>query len=388
MLKMDQSRPLKELVALAEAGLRERLAVLGASGVIPTFSLVGDGAVEIESLAASDEATSGSLTFAVAESYLEQAVAAGVAAVIIPLSLAGVTLGLPVLVTPEPRLVFAVLLDILGRSRIPKPLSGMAFFTDRASVELGEGVIIGPGAHIGRGVRLGARSIIGPQVFLDDGVVVGEDCQLHPRVVLRWGTRVGNRCQIHSGAVIGEDGFGYTQLPDPGNGRLFHIKNEHLGGVVIEDDVEIGAQSCIDRGLVADTCLGRGSKIDNLVQIGHNVQLGRDCIVVAQVGIGGHTVVEDRAFLLGQVGLGPGVTVGADAILTAQSGIGSGRVPRGHRVWSGTPIRVHKEFYETLALSATQLPKVRKFFQILKKCETLGELKQAFFGPKEKDIVK
>jgi UDP-3-O-[3-hydroxymyristoyl] glucosamine N-acyltransferase len=219
--------------------------------------------------------------------------------------------------------------------------------------------------------------------FLDDGVVVGQDCRIHPLAVLRWGVRVGDRCQIHSGAVIGSDGFGYNQLPAP-DGRLIHFKNEHLGGVVIGDDVEIGAQTSVDRGLVADTVIGRGTKIDNLVQIGHNVRVGRDCIVVAQVGIGGHTVIGDRVFLLGQVGVGPGVTIGDDAILTAQTGVGSGRVPAGRRIWSGSPLKPHEEQYQSLALISTQLPKVRKFFQALKKSATLDELKSMFFSSAEK----
>jgi UDP-3-O-[3-hydroxymyristoyl] glucosamine N-acyltransferase len=254
---------------------------------------------------------------------------------------------------------------------------------DRDTVSLGPGVVLGPGAHIGSGVRLGAGTVVGSRAFIEDGVVVGEDGLIHPLAVLRWGVRVGDRCQIHSGAVIGEDGFGYSQLPAPG-GRLIHFKNEHLGGVVLEDDVEIGAQTTVDRGLVADTVIGRGTKIDNMVQIGHNVRLGRDCVVVAQVGLGGHAVVGDRVFLLGQVGVGPGVVIGDDAVLTAQTGVGSGRVPAGRRIWSGSPLKPHEEQYQNLALINTQLPKVRKFFQALKKSATLEELKSLFFSPEEK----
>jgi len=374
---------LAELSAEALAALGRQLAALGAPGQVPAVTLAGDGGVLVTALSAAEESGPGCLTFAVAEPYLKRAEEAGAAAVIIPPALASAPLKLPALVTAEPRLLFSVCLALAGAEVKPGPAAGEAFFVDRASVSLGPGVVLGPGAHIGRGVRLGARTAVGPRAFLDDGVIVGEDCLIHPLAILRWGVRVGDRCQIHSGAVIGDDGFGYNQLPTP-DGRLIHFKNEHLGGVVLEDDVEIGAQAAVDRGLVSDTVIGRGTKIDNLVQIGHNVRLGRDCLVVAQAGLGGHTVLGDRVFLLGQVGLGPGVTIGADALLTARSAVGSGRVPAGRRAWSGAPVKPHEEHYQTLALLSTQLPRVRKFFQALKKSSTLEELKSLFFSSGEK----
>ena len=379
MLILKKPRSLAEVAALAEAALSRRLAALGAPSLAVT--LAGDGRPLVTALSAAEESGPGCLTFAVAESYLKLAEEAGAAAVIVPPALAASSLRLPALVTAEPRLLFSVILA--EEADRPAPLAGEAFFVDRESVSLGPGVVVGPGAHIGRGVRLGAGTVVGPRAFLDDGVIVGENCLIHPLAILRWGVRVGDRCQIHSGAVIGEDGFGYNQLPAPA-GRLIHFKNEHLGGVVLEDDVEIGAQSTVDRGLVADTVIGRGTKIDNLAQIGHNVRLGRDCVVVAQVGIGGHTVIGDRVFLLGQVGVGPGVTIGDDVVLTAQAGVGSGRVPAGRRVWSGSPLKPHEEYYQNLALISSQLPKVRKFFQALKKSATLEELKALFFSSGEK----
>jgi len=140
----------------------------------------------------------------------------------------------------------------------------------------------------------------------------------------------------------------------------------------------------VDRGLVADTVIGRGTKIDNLAQIAHNVRLGRDCLVVAQVGISGHSVIGDRVFLLGQAGLAPGAAIGDEAVITAQSGV-SGRVPAGRRMWSGSPAKPHEEYYRTMALAGAQLPKVRKFFQALKKSASLEELKALFFSTGEKE---
>ena len=383
MLKLDREQSLGHLAEQAAGDLAAQLEALGASGLAPSIEVRGDGETPITALASADEAGPGVLTFAVDVKFLQKAESAGSAAVIVPPKIADQA-GIPALVTAEPRLVFAILLGLLGRKNQPAPISGEAFFADRASVTLGEGVVIGPQAYVGPGVKIGARTVIAPQVYLDQGVEIGEDCLIHPRAVLRWGVRVGRGCQIHAGAVLGEDGFGYTQLPDPARGRLIHFKNAHLGGVIIEDDVEIGAQACIDRGLVSDTVIGRGSKLDNLVQIGHNVKIGRDCIVVSQVGVGGHSRLGDRVFLLGQAGLGPGVVIGEDAVVTAQAGLGSGELPAGRRAWSGTPVRPSDEAYQIMALSASQLPKVRRFFQEFKKSGSFDDLKETFFAAEER----
>ena len=371
MLKLDRPRRLDELAAEASAGLKTGLAALGVAaeglGTASEVVVRGEPGIVINSLAAVDEVTGagpGALTFAVAPNYLAKAIQAGAAAVIVPPSLADESTR-PLLLAAEPRLIFAVLLGRLGRP--PVPVEGQPLWADRTSVNLGQGVVIGPGAFIGRGVKIGDRTVIGPQAFLGDGVEIGSDCLIHPRAVLRWGVRVGHRCQIHSGAVIGEDGFGYTQLPQPADGRLIHYKNAHAGSVVLEDDVEVGANSAVDRGLVSDTVIGRGAKIDNLVQIGHNCRIGQDCLLVSQVGVAGHSIIGDRVFLLGQVGLGPGAVIGQDAIIGGQSGV-DGRIPPGRQLWHGTPPRPARETFQTMALSASQLPKVRRFFQLLKKC--------------------
>lgn len=385
MLKLRQAYPLGQLAEAAADILKKGLTAQGfASTEAPTLTLKGPAETLVTGLSSADEAGPGFLTFAVAPKYLDKALAAGAAAIIVPPDLAGSIGDRPHLICAEPRLIFSIMLGAMASTWRPQPEPGEAIFVDRNSVTLGQGVIIGAGAYIGRDVEIGSGTIVGPQVCLENGVRLGRDCRIHARAVLRWGVRVGDRCQIHSGAVIGDDGFGYTQLPLPAAGRLVHYKNEHLGGVLIEDDVEIGANATIDRGLVADTVIGGGSKIDNLVQIGHNCRLGRDCIVVSQVGIGGHTVVGDRAFLLGQVGIGPGVDIGPDAVLTGQAGVGSGQVPGGRRLWTGTPARPAEEANRIMALSSSQLPKLRKFFQLLKKSSTFNDLKAAFFAPEDK----
>ncbi len=378
MLKFERPFTLKELHDAACEALSGTLAVLGAPGSAPALTLGGPDGAEALGLAAADEASPGALVFAVGPAFLQKALNAGASAFILTPDLAEAHPEVSALVTTEPRLVFAVLLERLCAPAASPP-EGAAFFADQASVTKGEGATIGHGAYIGRGVVIGRGTVIGPLACIEDGVLIGEDCIIHPRAVLRRGTRLGDRCQIHCGAVIGDDGFGYTQLPDRATGRLIHYKNVHLGGTLIEDDVEIGANAAVDRGLVSDTVIGRGTKIDNLVQIGHNCRIGRDCIIVSQVGVGGHTVLEDRVFLLGQAGLGPGVHIGADAIITAQSGLGSGAVPAGRAAWSGTPLRPQKEHLEKEALGASQLPKIRKFFQLFKKAGSFNDLKKDFF---------
>ena len=390
MLKLHQAMTVGELVAKANAALKSQLEVLGLpADLIPAIELKGDADILISSLAAAEDAAPGSLSFAVARNFLDKAILAGASALILPPALlTDISLDQTgaVLLFAEPRLAFTVILGLLAPER--QEPSGEAYFAERASVELGQEVVVGAGAYIGRAVKIGRGTSIAPLAYVEDGVEIGAHCRIHPRAVLRRGTRIGDRCQIHSGAVIGGDGFGYIQLPWAEGGRLIHFKNEHRGGVFIEDDVEVGSNAAVDRGLVADTFIGRGSKIDNLVQIGHNCRIGRDCIVVSQVGIGGHSVVGDRVFLLGQAGLGPGVTLGDDLVISAQSGLGSGSLPPGRKVWMGTPVKPMEEYHQTMALSYSQLPRLRKFFQLFKKSASFNDLKEAFFAPAEKEPKK
>jgi UDP-3-O-[3-hydroxymyristoyl] glucosamine N-acyltransferase len=280
------------------------------------------------------------------------------------------------IVCPEPRLLFGVILGFVGETLIPEWSRQEPFFKDKSSCTLGADVSFGPHVYVGAGAVIGRGTKIGPQVFIDDSVSIGENCIIHPGVVLRFGVRIGSRCQIHSNCVIGEDGFGYNQLPFKELGRLIHYKNPHLGGVLIGDDVEIGALSAVDRGLVSDTVIGRGTKIDNLVQIGHNCQIGMDCIVVAQVGAAGHSQVGDRAFLLGQTGLSHGAKVGCDAIIAGQSGV-LGSVPDGPNVWTGTPVQSQGDEYRTQVMLRKDLPKWRQFLRLFLKGRSLEEIRKS-----------
>ncbi len=194
---------------------------------------------------------------------------------------------------------------------------------------------IAPTARIGIGARIGAGVRIEDYVVVGDGVTVGDGSRLYPHVTIYAGSEIGSNCAIHSGARIGSDGFGYVFR------NAVHEKIPHVGRCVIGDDVEIGANSTIDRGSIDDTVIGSGTKIDNLVQIGHNVRIGSRCLLMAQVGIAGSARIGDGVIIAGQAGIGGHVNIGDGARIAGQSGV-FGDVPAGES-WSGYPARPHRE---------------------------------------------
>jgi UDP-3-O-[3-hydroxymyristoyl] glucosamine N-acyltransferase len=204
-----------------------------------------------------------------------------------------------------------------------------------AAVRLGADVSIGPYAIIGDGAEIGNGTVIGPHCVLGVGAVLGEQCELVASITVYSGSRIGNRVTIHAGVRIGADGFGYVQS----NGE--HLKIPHVGRCIIEDDVEIGANTTIDRGSIDDTVIGAGTKIDNLVQIGHNVRVGRCCLIMGQAGLAGSVRIEDGCMILGQVGIAGHNTIGKGARVAAQAGV-FGDIPAGE-TWSGYPARPHNE---------------------------------------------
>ncbi len=220
-------------------------------------------------------------------------------------------------------------------------------------VQLGEEITIGPGAviddyvHVGRGTRIEAGAVIG------QGVRLGEFCRIYPRVVIYPGAEIGNRVVVHAGAVLGADGFGYVR--DPVTGAYTQFPQQ--GGLAIEEDVEIGANSTIDRGALGETRIRRGTKIDNLVHVGHNCDIGEDVILVALTGISGSSSVGRGAVLAGQVGVGDHAHVGEGVILGGQSGVFNGKtvtnagLPPGSVLY-GTPARPLKQVLREQAVLA------------------------------------
>lgn len=200
---------------------------------------------------------------------------------------------------------------------------------------LGEGVAIGPYVVIGDGAQVGAGTRLDAHVAVGAGVSIGARCHVHPGATLYPGTTLGDRVRVHAGVRLGSDGFGYVFR----GGR--HDKIPHVGRCVVESDVEIGANTTVDRGSIDDTVIGAGTKIDNLVQVAHNVRIGRLCLIMAQVGIAGSVRVGDGAILAGQAGIAGHHTIGAGARLAARAGA-FGDVPAGE-TWSGYPARPHRE---------------------------------------------
>ena len=202
---------------------------------------------------------------------------------------------------------------------------------------------VGPNVVIESGVTVGAGTRLCPGVFLGAGVRVGAHCILHPRVTVYPGAQIGDRVILHAGVVIGSDGFGYVFA----EGR--HVKFPQLGKIVIEDDVEIGSNTTLDRGSLGTTVIGQGTKIDNLVQIAHNVKIGRHCIIVSQTGISGGAEVGDYVVMAGQVGVGEHAHIEDRVIVGGQAGVLPGKIVRsGSMVW-GTPCRPMSEFKKTIA---------------------------------------
>ncbi|MBY0613610.1 MAG: UDP-3-O-(3-hydroxymyristoyl)glucosamine N-acyltransferase [Beijerinckiaceae bacterium] len=203
-----------------------------------------------------------------------------------------------------------------------------------AGVVVDPGAVIGAGAEIGKGTVIAANAVIGPNVR------IGRDCYIGPAAKIVH-SLIGNRVLLHGGVALGHDGFGFAMSAKG------HLKVPQIGRVVIQDDVEIGANSCVDRGSNRDTIIGEGTKIDNLVQIGHNVTIGRHCVLASMVGVSGSTVVEDFVVLGGQVGVTGHVRVGAGSQIAGSSDIMTD-VPRGSR-WGGTPARPIKQWFREIA---------------------------------------
>jgi UDP-3-O-[3-hydroxymyristoyl] glucosamine N-acyltransferase len=244
--------------------------------------------------------------------------------------------------TEQPRLWFAKAAKLLtsappGTGVHPSAVIGM-------QVEFGSNVTVSPGAVIGDHASIGAGTRIGSGAVVGVGVHIGERCRIYPRAVLYPGTTLGDRVIVHAGAVLGADGFGYVRDPETGAYTQF----PQQGTLMIEDDVEIGANSTIDRGALAETRIRRGTKIDNLVHVGHNCDIGEDVILVALTGISGSSTVGRGAILAGQVGIGDHAHVGAGVILGGQSGVFNGKTVtneglRPGTVLYGTPARPLKQ---------------------------------------------
>jgi UDP-3-O-[3-hydroxymyristoyl] glucosamine N-acyltransferase len=275
----------------------------------------------------------------------------------LPPSLVDEAKNIPGIIANEPRLAFALILKRLIESNKPAPgIHSTAVVAQDAQVD--SSVHVGELAYIGQGVVIKERSVIHPQVHIAGDARVGADCILYPHCYIGPGCKIGDRVILGPSVSIGYDGFGYQW-----DGSK-HVKIPQVGIVVIEDDVEIGALSAVDRATLGETRIGAGTKIDNLVMIGHNCKIGRNVILVAQVGLSGSVTIEDGAILAGQVGVVDGVRIGAGAIVAAQSGVVKD-VPPGKRV-GGSPARGEFSWLRSQIL-IDKLPELRRRIKNIEK---------------------
>ena len=308
---------------------------------------IGDETVELSAVASLQSATRESLVFVDQAKHLDSALASQAAAVIAGEFASAVKSGKPLLIHPQPRLAFARAAKLL---RDEEQRGGVhASVIVSASARIGKKVAIGARAVVGENVTVGDGTIIGAGCVIDDEVKIGASCRLDPNVTVYRGTTIGDRVVIQAGAVLGSEGFGYVRDAATGHYEQF----PQVGRLVIEDDVDIGANTTIDRGALDETRIRRGTKIDNLVHVGHNVRIGQDVVIAAQTGLSGSAVVEDNVIIGGQVGIADHVRIEEGAILGAQSGVPSKKVIRGKGiVFWGTPARPLREYLKELAFLA------------------------------------
>ena len=323
----------------------------------------GDAQIGIECVASLGSASVGSVAFVEDRKALESAQDCAASALIVPDGVGeharGIAQNVPAIIeASKPKLAFALIGRILHPQKRREPLiHPTAVIAPGANIALtayiGPHVSIGEHSTIGTGTRIEAGVVIG------DDVTIGIDCVLHPNVTLYDGVTIGDNVVLHAGVCIGADGFGYVR-----NDVGYH-KFPQIGTVVIEDDVELGAYSCVDRGALGQTRIGRGTKIDNLVHVGHNCDIGERVVIAAQTGISGSVTIEDDAVIGGQVGFGDHVRVQSGAVIGSKAGVLPGKIVR-PGVWWGIPIQPLDE-YKRINAHMGRLPQMREEIKELRR---------------------
>ncbi len=314
--------------------------------------LIGSDHVEMSGVASFESASAEDLVFVEDEKHLAAAFRSSAGAVIAGTFAASSAGERPLLVSEHPKLAFARAARLLRNSQ-HGPTSRQENIHPTA--------VVHPSAKLGPDVRVEARSVINANVEIGEGsrigsgcaigaaVRIGGECEIYPNVTIYPGTRVGDRVIVHAGAVLGSDGFGYVRDKKTGHYEKF----PQVGRLVIEDDVEIGANATLDRGALDETRIRRGAKIDNLVHIGHNCEIGEDVVIAAQTGLSGSIVIENGAVLGGQVGIGEHARIGEGVMLGGQGGVLPNKVLRGKgQAFWGTPAQPLREYLKQLATLA------------------------------------
>jgi UDP-3-O-[3-hydroxymyristoyl] glucosamine N-acyltransferase len=327
----------------------------------------GDGSIEITGIAALDDAGAGDLAFFTNPRYASELRRTRASAVIAGEQAEGAPCA--VLRAADPYLTLAHALELFADPWRP-PTGGHRLALVEEGAVVAADASIGPFVVVAAGARIGARTILHAHASVGRFAEVGDDCVIHAHASIRERVRIGNRVVIQDGVVVGADGFGFARRSDGS-----HHKIPQIGQVVIEDDVEIGANSTIDRPAVGETRIGAGTKIDNLVQVAHGVSIGRHVLLAAQVGIAGSSVIEDRVTLAGQVGVAGHLTIGQGTVATAQTGIPNSVDP-GSFI-SGYPAIPNRDWLKASAVFR-KLPELRKLVADLER--RLAEL-EARIGP-------
>lgn len=317
-------------------------------------NIIGNGDVQIFCVAALENARENEISF-IEKNQLE--IATNAACLIVSENFQSET-ACPQIKVKNPKLAFARIAAVLHppKKRAPE-IHSSAIIAENASI--GTGVFIGAFVCVGENSKIGNGTQIRASAKIGDNVTVGENCVIHPNVFLEDNVSIGNNVILHSGVVVGADGFGYVR------GAEGYIKFPQIGTVIIEDDVEIGANTCVDRGALGATRIGKGTKIDNLVQIAHNVEIGERVVIASQTGISGSVIIEDDCVIGGQVGFGDHIRVLKGAVIGSKAGVLPGKIVR-EGVWWGIPIQPLDEYKRQNAY-VKSLPRMREEIKELKK---------------------
>ena len=325
--------------------------------------VIGDGLAQLKGFAPADRAQPGSLTFAENENYFARADQSAATAIIVDGAFVSKH-GKILIRVANARIAFAKVLPLF----FPEPVFAPGIHPTAivpGSVQVDPTAHLGPYCVLGPDVRIGPRCVLQAAVYVGANCRLGEEVNLFPNVTLYPGTEIGSRVRIHSGTVIGSDGFGY--VPDEG----LHRKVPQIGNVCIRDDVEIGANVTIDRGALGPTIIGRGAKIDNLVQIAHNVTIGESCLIISQAGIAGSSKLGNYVTLAGQVGVAGHLKIGNRVSVAAQSGV-MHNIPDGEK-WLWSPAQPDRQAKRQM-IALQQLPELlRRVHELEKKLETAAQ---------------